>query len=96
MKKSNHIHTDFDTLKLLVSEATLPWMRKILTTLIIGNISLILTIGWGVITDHFTLKSIVALTAIHSTQLDNLNDRASKAEGRLDVHDARIKNIEHK
>lgn len=94
MSKSKPVITDVDTLKELVSKSAPSWWHKTLIGLLAANFTLMVTISWGLINDHFTLKSLAITAEIHTKQLGNLSDRVVSGEKKDTATDVRLDNLE--
>lgn len=94
-KKSNEItKSDFECLKDLLTKSSKSWTQKLLVPLLIGNISLLSTIVWSAVSDHFLIKDLATTAQAHSKQLVTLTEQLIKDENILIRHDEKIKQLE--
>lgn len=95
-KNREVITTDIDTLKKLIAESSHSWLHKATVTILTCNMGLMVSVGFALISDHFAVKTLKESSAIHSTQIENLNSRETKSENQISVHDVKINNLERK
>lgn len=95
-RKAKQIVTDIDTLKEVLGKQSASWWHKSLSTLLVGNIGMMITISWALITDHFTTKTLVNIAEIHTKEIITIKSDVGSLKDRVIIHGEKIKNLEDK
>lgn len=88
--------SDFDSLKQLLTKSTKSWTNKLLIPLLVGNLSIMTTVIWGAVQDHFLLKDLAVMSEMHAKQIIILTDQLIRDEKILIIHDEQIKHLQRK
>lgn len=90
------ISNELRDLKELVSKSSSSWWHKALVSLLAANVTLLLTVGWSIVTDHFEVKYLSSTTKDIGNQVGVHEKRIGSLENTTAIHDVLIKRDKEK